>query len=154
MHLLRRQCCQVNLGPFSEVKRQPGSWGSGHSAEGSCITICTLVRRQIHRSLRANCHCLRLKRSYWSIPSPHWEKAAFPVARRCVPGPSSAWDWVPQGAGLVLKGPEEAIFDQGTYVSTILHVCHCHLGDHSFSSIDDVWLSDASWGKVAQKNIF
>ena len=146
MHLLRRQCCQVNLGPFSEVKRQPGSWGSGHSAEGSCITICTLVRRRIHCSLRANCHCLRLTRSDRSIPSPHWEKAAFPVARRCVPMASSALDGVPQSAGLVLKGPEKAFFHLGAEVSTILHVSHCHLRDYSLSSIgpiDDIVLSDA-----------
>ena len=160
MHLLRRQCCQVNLGPFSEVKRQPGSWGSGHSAEGSRIAICTLVRRRIHRSLRADCHCLRFKRSDWShlhllpCPSPHWEKAAFPVARRCVPVASSALDGVPQSAGLVLKGPEKAFFHLGAEVSTILHVSHCHLRDY-ISSIDDIVLSDARWKNVAFKqNIF
>ena len=108
------------------------------------VEVSALFRRRVHWSLRADCHCLWNKRadSLLKRPTPHVKKAAFPVARRCVPVASSALDGVPQSAGLVLKGPEKAFFHLGAEVSTILHVSHCHLRDY-ISSISDIVLSDA-----------
>ena len=115
------------------------------------VEVSALLRRRIHWSLRADRHCLWNKRadSLLKRPTPHAKKAAFPVARHRVPGPSSAWDCVPHSASLVPPGPEKAFFERGAVVSASLSVLCGHLCDRSVATIEDVVLSDASWGKVA-----
>ena len=149
LKLIGQQCTLVCLSWFSEVERQPGSWRCSHSAGGRKVAVCALLRRRVHWSLRADCHCLWNKRadSLPKRPTPHVKKAAFPVARHCVVGPSSAWDEVPDSAGLVLKGPEKAFFERGAVVSASLSVFRGHMCDRSairFATIEDVVLSDAS----------
>ena len=119
------------------------------------VEVSALLRRRIHWSLRAYRHCLWNKRadSLPKRPTPHVKKAAFPVARHCVVGPSSAWDEVPDSAGLVLKGPEKAFFERGAVVSASLSVFRGHMCDRSairFATIEDVVLSDASWWNFAR----
>ena len=88
------------------------------------VEVSALLRRRIHWSLRAYRHCLWNKRadSLPKRPTPHVKKAAFPVARHCVRGPSSTRDSSPHGAAFVLKGPKAGSFERGALVSASLSV--------------------------------